>query len=216
VNVWTTGFTASIGMLWTRSWRKIYLANSVKRISPKRESGSREIGKTAFGIKKQENTTENTHTRKTTTTTNQNSTRNSPPSTPSSSSLLLGRMMMTTPPKLLRSSLKKLKLSYDQSKTVQFYLDQDGKGYVLEKVRITRSKDLRNAGGFFNRSLEKTTESRSLIQSRLLLLRRNELSRSLRGHQRRTKNAPKPVQSCENLSERFGHPAETFFYGVTT
>jgi hypothetical protein len=38
---------------------------------------------------------------------------------------------------------------------VQFYLDQGGKGYVLEKVRITRSKDLRNAGGFFIRALEK-------------------------------------------------------------
>ena len=85
--------------------RKTDFGKSENRISPKRESGSREIGKTAFGIKKQENTTENAHTRKTTTTTNQNSTRNSPPSTPSSS-LLLGRVMMTTPPKLLRTSLK--------------------------------------------------------------------------------------------------------------
>ena len=50
---------------------------------------------------------------------------------------------------------EKLKLSYDQSKKVQFYLDQDGKGYVLEKVALTRSKDLRNAGGFFMRALEK-------------------------------------------------------------
>jgi hypothetical protein len=32
---------------------------------------------------------------------------------------------------------------------------QDGKGYVLEKVQLTRSKDLRNAGGFFIRALEK-------------------------------------------------------------
>jgi hypothetical protein len=85
--------------------RKTDFGKSENRISPKRESGSREIGKTAFGIKNQENTTENTHTRKTTTTISQNSTRNSPPSTPSSS-LLLGRVMMTTPPKLLRSSLK--------------------------------------------------------------------------------------------------------------
>jgi len=50
---------------------------------------------------------------------------------------------------------EKLKLSYDQSKKVQFYLDQDGKGYVLEKAALTRSKDLRNAGGFFIRALEK-------------------------------------------------------------
>jgi hypothetical protein len=34
---------------------------------------------------------------------------------------------------------EKLKLSYDQSKKVQFYLDQGGKGYVLEKVALTRS-----------------------------------------------------------------------------
>ena len=50
---------------------------------------------------------------------------------------------------------EKLKLSYDQSNKVQFYLDQDGKGYVLEKAALTRSKDLRNAGGFFIRALEK-------------------------------------------------------------
>ena len=49
----------------------------------------------------------------------------------------------------------KLKLSRDQSKTVRFYLDQHGKRYVLEKVQITRSKDLRNAAGFFIRALEK-------------------------------------------------------------
>jgi hypothetical protein len=49
------------------------------------------------------------------------------------------------PTEIVENLTEKLKLSYDQSKTVQFYLDQDGKGYVLEKVRITRSKDLRNA-----------------------------------------------------------------------
>jgi hypothetical protein len=59
------------------------------------------------------------------------------------------------PTEIVEKLTEKLKLSYDQSKTVQFYLDQDGKGYVLEKVRITRSKDLRNAGGFFIRALEK-------------------------------------------------------------
>jgi hypothetical protein len=59
------------------------------------------------------------------------------------------------PTEIVEKLTEKLKLSYDQSKTVQFYLDQDGKGYVLEKLRITRSKDLRNAGGFFIRALEK-------------------------------------------------------------
>jgi hypothetical protein len=86
--------------------RKTDFGKSENRISPNLESGSREIGKTAFAIKKQENTTENTH-KKNDDDDNQNSTRNSPPSTPSSSSsLLLGRVMMTNPPKLLRSSLK--------------------------------------------------------------------------------------------------------------
>jgi len=59
------------------------------------------------------------------------------------------------PAEIVEKLTEKLKLSYDQSKKVQLYLDQDGKGYVLEKVRITRSKDLRNAGGFFMRALEK-------------------------------------------------------------
>jgi hypothetical protein len=59
------------------------------------------------------------------------------------------------PTEIVEKLTEKLKLSYDQSKMVQFYLDQGGKGYVLEKVRITRSKDLRNAGGFFIRALEK-------------------------------------------------------------
>jgi hypothetical protein len=59
------------------------------------------------------------------------------------------------PTEIVEKLTEKLKLSYDQSQKVQFYLDQDGKGYVLEKLRITRSKDLRNAGGFFIRALEK-------------------------------------------------------------
>ena len=59
------------------------------------------------------------------------------------------------PTEIVEKLTEKLKLSYDQSQQVQFYLDQDGKGYVLEKLRITRSKDLRNAGGFFMRALEK-------------------------------------------------------------
>jgi Helix-turn-helix domain len=59
------------------------------------------------------------------------------------------------PTEILQKLTEKLKLSYDQSQTVQFHLDQDGKEYVLEKLRITRSKDLRNAGGFFIRALEK-------------------------------------------------------------
>jgi len=59
------------------------------------------------------------------------------------------------PAEIVEKLTEKLKLSYDQSKTVQFYIDQDGKGYVLEKAALTRSKDLRNAGGFFIRALEK-------------------------------------------------------------
>jgi hypothetical protein len=59
------------------------------------------------------------------------------------------------PTEIVEKLTEKLKLSYDQSKKVQFYLDQDGKGYVLEKAALTRSKDLRNAGGFFIRALEK-------------------------------------------------------------
>src|SRR5580704_5855956 len=52
------------------------------------------------------------------------------------------------------------------------------------------------------------------MQSRRLLLRRNELSRSLRSRQRRTKNVLRPVRNCENSSKRFGHPARSFLYGV--
>ena len=49
---------------------------------------------------------------------------------------------------------EKLGLSYDQSRTVQMYVDQQGKGYVMEKVDIARGKDLRNAGGFFMKALK--------------------------------------------------------------
>ena len=155
MNVRTTGFiTASIGMLWTRSWRQIYLAKSGKRISPKRESGSREIGKTAFDIKKQENTTENTHKK------NDEDDQSKlhaqlPPKHPVVVVASSWPGDDEDPTEIVEKLTEKLKLSYDQSKTVQFYIDQDGKGYVLEKVRITRSKDLRNAGGFFIRALEK-------------------------------------------------------------
>ena len=62
---------------------------------------------------------------------------------------------MRGPAEIIEKLTEKLKLSYDQSKTVQFYLHQDGKGYVLEKAALTGSKDLRNAGGFFIRALEK-------------------------------------------------------------
>ena len=43
--------------------RKTDFGKSENRRSPNQESGPREIGKTDFGIKKQENTTENTHKR---------------------------------------------------------------------------------------------------------------------------------------------------------
>jgi hypothetical protein len=51
------------------------------------------------------------------------------------------------------------------------------------------------------------------MQSRRLLPRRNELSRSLRCRQRRTKNELKPVRNCENSSKRFERPPRSFFYG---
>jgi hypothetical protein len=155
MNVWTTGFiTASTGMLWTRSWRQIYLAKSENRISPNRESGSREIGKTAFGIKKQENTTENTHKKN-----DDDDQSKLHAQLPTKHPVVVVASSWPgdddEPTEIVEKLTEKLKLSYDQSKTVQFYLDQDGKGYVLEKVALTRSKDLRNAGGFFIRALEK-------------------------------------------------------------
>jgi hypothetical protein len=118
------------------------------------------------------------------------------------------------PTEIVEKLTEKLKLSYDQSKTVQFYLHQDGKGYVLEKVRITRSKDLRNAGGFFIRALEKDYREPVTNTKPPLLLRRNGLSPSLKSRKRRTKNWLKPVRNCENSSRRYGHPARSFFYGV--
>src|SRR6516225_8237497 len=131
-------------------WRPILLAKSGKRISGNPESGSREIGKTAFGNIEQENTNK----------------RNDD----GDQSKLHGELPIKQPVAVVASSwpddedepteiveklTEKLRLSYDQSKKVQFYLDQGGKGYVLEKVALTRSKDLRNAGGFFMRALEK-------------------------------------------------------------
>ena len=130
--------------------RKTDFGKSENRSSPNPESGSREIGKTAFGNIEQENTNK----------------RNDD----GDQSKLHGELPIKQPVAVVASSwpddedepteiveklTEKLRLSYDQSKTVQFYLDQDGKGYVLEKVALTRSKDLRNAGGFFMRALEK-------------------------------------------------------------
>ena len=134
--------------------RKTDFGKSENRSSPNPESGSREIGKTAFGNIEQENTTENTHKK----------------NDDDDQSKLRAQLPLRHPVVVVASSwpgdddepaeiveklTEKLKLSYDQSKKVQFYLDQDGKGYVLGKVALTRSKDLRNAGGFFMRALEK-------------------------------------------------------------
>jgi len=92
------------------------------------------------------------------------------------------------PAEIVEKLTEKLKLSYDQRKTVQFYLDQDGKGYVLEKAALTRSKDLRNAEDSSWAPSKKITGSRSQTQSHRRFLRRNGLSRSLMSRQRRTKN----------------------------
>jgi hypothetical protein len=134
--------------------RKTDFGKSENRISPNMESGSREIAKTAFGNIEQENTTEITHKKN-----------------DDDDQLKLHAQVALTPSVVVVASswpadddepaeiveklTEKLKLSYDQSKKVQFYLDQGGKGYVLEKVALTRSKDLQNAGGFFMRALEK-------------------------------------------------------------
>jgi Helix-turn-helix domain len=133
--------------------RKTDFGKSEKPLSGNPEKHFRQSGKTSFGIKKEENTAEITHKKN------------------DDDQLKLHAQVVTTPSVVVVASswpgdddepaeiveklTEKLKLSYDQSKTVQFYLDQDGKGYVLEKLRITRSKDLRNAGGFFIRALEK-------------------------------------------------------------
>ena len=134
--------------------RKTDFGKSENRISPNRESGSREIGKTAFGIKKQENTTENPHKKN-----DDDDQSKLHAQLPTKHPVVVVASSWPgdddEPTEIVEKLTEKLKLSYDQSKTVQFYLDQDGKGYVLEKVRITRSKDLRNAGGFFIRALEK-------------------------------------------------------------
>jgi hypothetical protein len=134
--------------------RKTDFGKSENRISPNPESGSPEIGKTAFGIKKQENTTENTHKRN-----DDDDKSKLHAQLPTKQPVVVVASSWPDnddePAEIVEKLTEKLKLSYDQSKKVQFYLDQDGKGYVLEKVRITRSKDLRNAGGFFMRALEK-------------------------------------------------------------
>jgi hypothetical protein len=130
--------------------RKTDFGKSENRSSPNPESGSREIEKTAFGNIEQENTNK----------------RNDDDDRSKLHEQLPAKQPVAVvasswpddddePAEIVEKLTEKLKLSYDQSKTVQFYLDQDGKGYVLEKVALTRSKDLRNAGGFFMRALEK-------------------------------------------------------------
>jgi hypothetical protein len=132
--------------------RKTDFGKSENRRSPNRESEPRENRETDFSIKKQENTTENTHKR------NDDDQLKLHAQLPSKQPVVVASSWPgddDEPSEIVEKLTEKLKLSYDQSKTVQFYLDQDGKGYVLEKVRITRSKDLQNAGGFFITALEK-------------------------------------------------------------
>jgi hypothetical protein len=135
--------------------RKTDFGKSENRSSPNPESGSREIGKTAFGNIEQENTTENTNKRND--DDDQSKLRAQLPTKQPVVVVVASSWPGEDdePTEIVEKLTEKLKLSYDQSKKVQFYLDQDGKGYVLEKVALTRSKDLRNAGGFFIRALEK-------------------------------------------------------------
>jgi hypothetical protein len=99
------------------------------------------------------------------------------------------------PAEIVEKLTEKLKLSYDQSKTVQFYLDQDGKGYVLEKVALTRSKDLRNTGGFFMRALEKDYREPVANPKPPPPQKRRESRRNLKSSQLPTKSAFRPVQN---------------------
>jgi hypothetical protein len=132
---------------------KTTFGKSEKPLSGNPESHFGESRKTAFGIKKQENTTEKTYKR-----------NDDDDQSKLHAQLLLKQPIVVAsswpgdddePTQIVEKLTEKLKLSSDQSKTLQFYLDQDGKAYVLEKVQITRSKDLRNAAGFFIRALQK-------------------------------------------------------------
>ena len=132
-----------------REQKAHFYAKSGKRISGNPQSVSREIGKTDFGIKKQENTTENTYKKN-----DDDDQSKLHAQLPTKHPVVVVVSSWPgdddEPTEIVEKLTEKLKLSYDQSGTVQFYLDQVGKGYVLEKVRITRSKDLRNAGGFLS------------------------------------------------------------------
>jgi hypothetical protein len=132
---------------------KTTFGKAEKPLSGNPESHFGESRKTAFGIKKQENTTEMTHKKN-----DDDDQSKLHAQVAANQSVVVASSWPgddDEPTEIVEKLTEKLKLSYDQSKTVQFYLDQDGKGYVLEKLQITRSKDLRNAAGFFIRALEK-------------------------------------------------------------
>jgi hypothetical protein len=134
--------------------RKTDFGKSENRISGKPESHFRQSRKPDFGNIEQENTTEITHKRN-----DDDDQRKLHAQVATTPSVVVVASSWPDdddePSEIVEKLTEKLKLSYDQSQKVQFYLDQGGKGYVLEKLRITRSKDLRNAGGFFIRALEK-------------------------------------------------------------
>ena len=131
---------------------KTTFGKAEKPLSGNLENLFPEIRKTSFGNIEQENTTENTNKRN-------DDDDQFRAQLPTKQSVVVAASSWPAdddePAEIVEKLTEKLKLSYDQSKKVQFYLDQDGKGYVLEKVALTRSKDLRNAGGFFIRALEK-------------------------------------------------------------
>src|SRR5262249_30966067 len=125
---------------------KTTFGKAEKPLSGNPENRFGEIRKTAFGINEQENTTENTNK------------RNDDDDQSKLNTQMLTKQVVVVdsswpddddePTEVVQKLTEKFKLSHDQSKTVHFHLDQHGKGYVLEKVQITRSKDLRNAAGF--------------------------------------------------------------------
>jgi len=131
---------------------KTTFGKAEKPLSRNPENHFGQIRKTAFGVNKQKNTTENTDK------------RNDDDDQSKLHAQLLRKQVVVAsswpydddePGDIVEKLTEKLKLSRDQTKTVHFHLDQHGKAYVLEKVQITRSKDLRNAAGFFIRALEK-------------------------------------------------------------
>src|SRR5262249_31998451 len=102
--------------------RKTDFGKSEKRISGNPENHFPEIRKTAFGNIEQENTTENTDKRN-----DDDDETKLHPLLPTKQPVVVASSWPDDddePTEIMEKLTEKLKLSYDQSKTVQFYLDQ--------------------------------------------------------------------------------------------